>query len=386
MGLAFPIFPSVPRAQTVPVRLAPTSGMEFPAGFTAIGGVLELRGGSVLVLDVGERTLHRLTFGPSAIEPIGRHGSGPQEYQRPIALLPQARGRVALSDPGNARMLVLDSNGNPTGTVPDPSARMEGHRGLQLSRPTASDSFGSYYAQGQSAARGERGGWQPADSAAIERWSEGSDRRDTLAYVGTPLPPGSIVIGGYVSSGPNPTPATPFSRRPTWTVSLDGWIAIVHLDPYRIDLYPPSRQVRRGAPIPSEAVNLTERHKAAWREEQSRPRMQTVYPGGGQAPYTRTVAPRVQEPAAWPRALPPVTEEPPRFDPIGRIWVGRSTPAGAPRRYDLVDRNAARIAQVELPPGTRLAGFGLQTIYLVRTDADDLEHLQRYPISALKVR
>jgi len=64
------------------------------------------------------------------------------------------------------------------------------------------------------------------------------------------------------------------------------------------------------------------------------------------------------------------------------LWVGRSTPAGAAAIYDVFDRVAFRIFQIELPPETRLIGFGPQTMYLLRRDADDLEHLQRYPLPA----
>ncbi len=364
------------------LRVERIAGQEFSSGFTSIGGIHELRSGAILVLDLAEGSLYRLSLAPSMAQPVARRGSGPREYQRPARLLALTQGRVAVTDPANARILVLDPTGNPIGTIPDASTGLVGSAGLRLSRPTASDSLGTYFAQGPSAVRTDRNGWHPVDSAAIEKWTEGASRRDTVAFVRTPLPRGAVVIGGYVSSEPNPIASLPFRRREAWAVSLDGWVAVVRLSPYRVDMFPPGAPPRQGAPVTVPAISVTEQHKAAWRTERSRSVAQTVYPGGGQAPFSRIVVAGVQEPPDWPKVLPPITEESPRFDSRGRLWVGRSTPAGAAAIYDVFDRVAFRIFQIELPPETRLIGFGPQTMYLLRRDADDLEHLQRYPLPA----
>ena len=35
---------------------------------------------------------------------------------------------------------------------------------------------------------------------------------------------------------------------------------------------------------------------------------------------------------------------------------------------------------VELPPRTRLVGFGVRSVYLVRLDVDDIERLERHAL------
>jgi hypothetical protein len=42
------------------------------------------------------------------------------------------------------------------------------------------------------------------------------------------------------------------------------------------------------------------------------------------------------------------------------------------------DRTGMLVRKVTLEPRSRVVGFGERTVYVVRTDADDLEYLQRY--------
>jgi len=64
--------------------------------------------------------------------------------------------------------------------------------------------------------------------------------------------------------------------------------------------------------------------------------------------------------------------------PNGDVWVLRSHRAGDAAVFDVFGPSSTLIAQVALPPRSRLIGFGNGTAYLVRRDDDDLEHLQRY--------
>jgi hypothetical protein len=42
------------------------------------------------------------------------------------------------------------------------------------------------------------------------------------------------------------------------------------------------------------------------------------------------------------------------------------------------DRTGALVKQVVLNPNSRVVGFGKGTVYVARTDEDDLQYLQRY--------
>jgi hypothetical protein len=67
--------------------------------------------------------------------------------------------------------------------------------------------------------------------------------------------------------------------------------------------------------------------------------------------------------------------------PDGRLLIERfAEPQQAiVRRYDVVDRRGAVVARVELPPNERVVGFGARSVYTLRTDANDLQHVERRP-------
>jgi hypothetical protein len=47
---------------------------------------------------------------------------------------------------------------------------------------------------------------------------------------------------------------------------------------------------------------------------------------------------------------------------------------------DVFDGSAKKTGEVLLPVGCRVVGFGRGTVYLARTDQDDLQWLERYRI------
>jgi hypothetical protein len=91
----------------------------------------------------------------------------------------------------------------------------------------------------------------------------------------------------------------------------------------------------------------------------------------------------VQEPTDWPEYLPPfLGASLVAFAPDGLLWVQRTTPAGQPATFDLID-GAGKVAQrVVLPKKSRVVGFGSGTVYVARSDDDDLQYLQRYRFTA----
>jgi hypothetical protein len=75
---------------------------------------------------------------------------------------------------------------------------------------------------------------------------------------------------------------------------------------------------------------------------------------------------------------PATTDAPPVMSPEGTLWVERYVPLGEPSVYDVFDSAGVRIAQVKLPQGRRLVSMGSGTAYLIATDADGLQRLERY--------
>lgn len=67
------------------------------------------------------------------------------------------------------------------------------------------------------------------------------------------------------------------------------------------------------------------------------------------------------------------------MSPDGEVWVLRTRPAGDKiPTYDIFSRTGALVKSVALNPRSRVVGFGKGAVYVVRTDQDDLQYLQRY--------
>jgi hypothetical protein len=64
--------------------------------------------------------------------------------------------------------------------------------------------------------------------------------------------------------------------------------------------------------------------------------------------------------------------------PDGSLWVRRSQPQGAPALYDVFDAQGRLVRQVALGKDMRIVGFGATSVYVARTDEDDLQYLLRF--------
>ena len=88
---------------------------------------------------------------------------------------------------------------------------------------------------------------------------------------------------------------------------------------------------------------------------------------------TRLVATNV-----YAETKPQITDRAPLLAPDGTLWVERSGALGASATYDLFDGAGKVIRRVMLPAGRRLLLIGRAGIYLVATDEDGVERLERY--------
>ena len=83
----------------------------------------------------------------------------------------------------------------------------------------------------------------------------------------------------------------------------------------------------------------------------------------------------------WPEFKPPFPWTGVLAGSDGRVWVQRYGAANDTRtHYDVIDRRGVVAARVDVPNGGHIVGFGARAIYVVRTDADDLQYLQRFPL------
>jgi hypothetical protein len=170
----------------------------------------------------------------------------------------------------------------------------------------------------------------------------------------------------------------PFTARDAWGVAPDGRVAVARSTPYRVDQVSAAGQRRTGAPVGVAPLQVTSRDKQDYlKAQRAAPRMTRTI-GGSNAPPPPPAEPREDE-YEWPATKPFFDAASVRVSPVGELWSLRSRPAGDEIPvYDVFGTDGRLVRRVSFPAKTRLVGFGEGTIYVARTDEDDLQYLERY--------
>jgi hypothetical protein len=335
--------------------------------FSQIRGVRELTDGRVLISDRLDKGVVVADFAMHTVRQIGRTGRGPAEYRLPTVLRAIPGDSTLLIDEGNSRTAIIG-----------PDLRI--HRSFTLTLPGLTIPTGPRAIDRQGRLYVQIPGWinqsAPNDSLAVVRFDQRSNSVDTVLRVKgvTYLPPGPRYGFGHVVFGP----------QDGWVLAPDGRIAIARSGDYHIEWYEPNGRVVRGAPVPFERLPVTMTERMAY----VKAFLENSNVGGRGSDDALSAVPaewleeanvrRMAERNTFAEVQPPFTETLPLVDPDGAVWVERSTKLGDPALWDVFDGTGKRLASVRLPPNRRLAAFGARWIYLIATDSDGLQHLERY--------
>ena len=343
--------------------------LRFPEGFSNIGFIRELPDRRVVVIDSRERALVIIdTTGRQS--PVGRSGRGPGEYLAPLGLYGLPGDSTLVYDILNQRALLLDARGRPVAT--ERIAVVDGgvERALRQQAPSFGDRLGRLYARGYPSTPQQPSG----DSAALVRYDRRSRKADTIGFLRLPvvIAVTTRTVDGSTGSSRG---VNPFAPRDSWAAGHDGRVAIVHASPYRVEWIRPDGSRVMGPVVSYTKVPLSDADKAFVSDPSNQKRVGGTGDGSANLP-DRIPAPQF---TSWPADKPAFVAESPRIAPDGSLWVERSRAfTDSIRTFDVFDERGVLIERVALPAGTKLAGFGAAAIYVVRVDADDLEHLERY--------
>ena len=368
--------------QPVPVLRLSAPQAQYPEPFTRVGGVRELRDGRVIVLDAPERSVLLVDLKSGSSAKVGRPGPGPGEYELPLSLVALPGDSSAIVDMARASgPIVVTPQGKSGSILPLPDSAPGGQ---YWTTHNETDARGLIYSQLPPGVVPSGG---CPDSAGIERADRRTGRRQIVACIsqrssGAPLSTAPTRPAAAEARGVRAP--RPFTTLDQWAAAPDGRVAIVTAQPYRVAFVDDKGVRSLGPLLVVEQVPVTEGHKKAWREEHQRKVPTVRRNGDGQLSYGYSAPPLHGEPEDWPKFLPPFvaafSERVARFAPDGTLWILRTAPADAPPTFDLINRAGQIAARLILPPHTRLVGFGSDTVYLVRIDDDDLEHLQRFAL------
>ncbi len=361
---------------------------EYAEPFTSIRGVRELANGKVLVADLQDKVVQVIDLVAGTAVKVGREGQGPEEYMLPMGLFGMPDGSVLLQDMGNRRFLPLHADGKigkpfsppmppaPSGAGAQPGGFL---LGAGLMNVRGADARGNLYFQGI-VFPGDGG--SGADSVPLMTWDRVSPKVDTVAWL--PIPanqrPQVTREGGRQSVMVRIGGGGAWPRQTSWVPAPDGRIAIVSPEPYQVTWLERGKRVA-GPVIPFTPRKVTEADKKEWLAIQARARPVVTTFGGGPR---NAAPPRIPTPSAsdieWPEVLPAFSGiDAVQMTPEGQVWVQRVKGAGDPvPSYDIFDSQGRLTGAATLRPKSRIAGFGKGTVYVVRTDADDLQYLERY--------
>lgn len=365
-------------AQQAPTVALGAAQATYAEPYTLISSVRELPGGKVIVVDTRDKVVQLVDMASGTATKIGREGSGPGEYQFPRSLLAMPNNETFLVDPMQNRFLRIDVAGKVLETISYPAGFGPGMQAV------GADAQGRIYWEGSSFGGGGQltfnqnssGEVEQNDSVPVIRWDRRASKFDTLARVKGPVM--KVNLSGGANSRSVMIRQQPFSPRDGWGVAPDGRIAMVRSGEYRVDNVRPAGGVVRGAPVGMRPLPVTARDKEDFlKGQRNAPRMMRTVGGNGAAP------PAPPEPTAedyeWPVNKPFFDAASVRMSPAGELWALRSRPAGDEIPvYDVFGADGRLVRRVSFPTKTRLVGFGDGTVYVARTDEDDLQYLERY--------
>lgn len=330
--------------------------------FVSITSVRELRDGRVLVTDPRGDLFAVADFARDTVERIGRKGRGPGEYDWPGPLW-RLGGDSTVMTIASSRRWLLVVGARIVSTLPSDAP------GVSLGLfPLGADSLGRVLMSVESRPQHgvhETGARDSTALVLLHRRTGTADtiarRRKTGARVEAELDAAGRVK--RISSKHH----SPLEVEEAALLFLDGWVAVVRREPYRVDWRTPAGSWRVGAAIPIPKIRVDRREREA--------AVRFFAEQGGTPPPSPDTFDR------WPEFLPAVA--PFRSYPVvptteGMIAIRRTRSARAPDpRYDIVDRTGRVVQRLVLDPGEAIVAFGRGMVYLVRTDAEGAQYLIR---------
>ncbi len=352
-------------AQRVPeIVLRPANGVSLQH-FSGITSVRELEDGRLLVADRVEQILAVLDWQSGRATTIGRSGEGPAEY--------------------NGAGWLFALRGDSTLFVEWPNTRrhlLEADR-IVVTRPLREDFGGLRYLQieGTDAATGVLGvvgvfgrdarftTTSAADSLMILLVDRASERVDTVGRVKGRGGVGMNVVAPRGGKPGRIILSNPLVSEEQAVLFPDGWIAVAHLDPYRVDWRTAGGSWIRGAPLPFELVEVDEGQKCTVVERVLGLEEEDCDPSFLQ-----------DWPKVVPAFLPTLKTRTLLTAPDGNVVIARTPAANSTgNEYDVVSRDGRLVGRLKVPFAEKVVGFGRSAVYVTATDDLGLQTIRRHP-------
>lgn len=360
----------------------------------------ELTDGSVVIVDQAKPRIVRVNFSTGKTDDVVREGPEDNELRASgapwgwradsVVLLDAVKGRLMILAPDGslARTQPFGAGARPGGSAPAGAVGGGGGRGFGgggggrgIPQPRYLVSAEHFFIEGAPAPSPALppGASPPRLPLPIYRMGIAARSRDSLAQflpLARPRTPQASTTTGtrvyYVA-------ANPLFPADVWAAYDDGGIAVVRSSGYRIDFIAVNGERLRSDSIPYPEIAVTDK---------DRKRVVKSFKDST-ADVLRVSADRVQtasvvyeDPTSWPTVHPPFRGDvTPVVGPGDLLWLPvRCTSTEDAQCYDVIDRNAKRVARWQLPDETYIVGFGKGVVYTWNKQKRGKEHVQRHPL------
>jgi hypothetical protein len=328
-------------AQELTPKSLPAPVWTSADGLSQAEVVRELSDGRLIVIEFKENRLVLLSPTGTTLGDIGRVGAGPGEFRQPVKLIPLPNDTTLVADAALRRFLVL-VGGNPVNTVMFPTEL----QGVMNTR--AADAAGRFIFDSKWFSTRSDGA---AEMSEVMAWDRRTNRVDTLARV---LVQGKITRQMTLGGGRASTvyTAARFTPLDEWALLSTGELAILHSEPYSMDVYVNGALRTKGAAIRYDRVKVEDKERPAAIAQQL-PEFKTAFGNNGNAMADRN----------------------------GGLWMLRSLQlSGTTRTYDRFDRSGKRVDSFTMERAILIIGFGKDAVYTRRVDADGLQWIEKRPL------
>ena len=345
--------------------LKPTSET-LDADFVGITSVRELADGQAIITDGRDQTLYLANFRSRTATVLGRKGRGPLEWLGVGFIHAIAGDSSILSDFSNLRWLLFDGAKIVATVPPDNAAVRAARAGI-----SGVDRFGHVMREESPPPRPGTTVFTRADSNALVFVDRRSGKVDTVARLRVrPHRRTNTMdsLGRVTSSMPAST--EPNAQAELAHLCRDGWLAVVRLEPLRVDWRSPTGEWLRGKPFPiaPENVDAAERRAILKRRAEARDDAKRMgFPPPADVAFPTTI------PVLSNAAILRETGD-------GRLLLQRSSSARNPRiRYLIINRRGTIDSEISVGAKESIVGFGASTIYIAFKDDDDVQRIRRHP-------
>lgn len=356
------------QAVAQPVRrvILPPANAKLSAEFVGITSLREIADGRVIVTDGRDQVLYLADFRGNTVVILGGKGKGPGEYSQ-VGFIRETTGDSSiLGDMLNRRWLLFDG-ARIVATIPPDHPAIKATQSLIA----GTDRFGHVLINKHAPERNGSTVVTRKDSFSLVLVDRATGRSDTVARL-RELPrekhiemdsDGRIHRSYSTSTEPNP-------RAEEALLASDGWIAVLRLEPLRIDWRTPTGEWVKGAPLPLKPDVVTARERKAIEQRHA----------ANNAELKRNGMPPLPPPEIPQSLTVFATFRHMNITSDGRLAVKRTSTVAAPEnRWVIINRKGTIDGEFVIGAKEDIAGFGPKTIYISSKDDDDIQTLRRHP-------